>query len=118
VLILTNLSAQLGRRSRVIHVPRYRLDQADEHLAFRNVLYTFQQALPLPEPPDLVGQVEHCYAQSAGCVGVLKDWLNRALALALDELFTHISTLITVIVQKAVHTVAEQKVAGCTMWGL
>jgi len=28
--------------------------------------------------------VEHCYAQSAGCVGVLKDWLNRALALALD----------------------------------
>lgn len=84
LLTLTNLSAQLGRRSRVIHVPRYRLDQADEHLAFRNVLYTFQQALPLPEPPDLVGQVEHCYAQSAGCVGILKDWLNRALALALD----------------------------------
>jgi hypothetical protein len=84
LLTLTNLSAQLGRRSREIHVPRYHLDQADEHLAFRNVLYTFQQALPLPEPPDLVGQVEQCYAQSAGCVGVLKDWLNRALALALD----------------------------------
>jgi hypothetical protein len=28
--------------------------------------------------------LQHCYAQSAGCVGVLKDWLNRALALALD----------------------------------
>jgi hypothetical protein len=28
--------------------------------------------------------LDDCYAQSAGCVGVLKDWLNRALALALD----------------------------------
>jgi len=78
------LSAQLGRRSRTIHFPRYRLEQTDDGLAFRNVLYTFQQALPLPEPPDLVAQLEPCYVQSAGCVGVLKEWLNRALALALE----------------------------------
>jgi hypothetical protein len=84
LLALTNLSAQLGRRSRDIHFPRYRLEQTDDGLAFRTVLYTFQQALPLPEPPDLVNQLEHCYVQRAGCVGVLKEWLNRALALALE----------------------------------
>ncbi len=71
LLALTNLSAQLGRRSREIHFPRYRLDHAEDALVFRNILYTFQQALPLPQPPDLVEQLEHCYAQSAGCVGVL-----------------------------------------------
>ena len=84
VLALTNLSAQLGRRSREIHFPCYRLDHPDDQQAFRNILYTFQQAVPLPDPPDLVGRLDDCYAQSAGCVGVLKDWLNRALALALD----------------------------------
>jgi hypothetical protein len=98
LLALTNLSAQLGRRSREIHLPRYRLDHPEEHLVFRNVLSTFQQALPLPEAPDLVGQIEHCYAQCAGCVGGLKEWLNRALALALEA---GLATLTPTVLEQA-----------------
>lgn len=79
LLELTNLSGQLGRRSVDIHFPRY----APGATEFKNVLWTFQRHLPLAKEPDLVGQSEYFYAQTAGCVGVLKEWLTRALDLAL-----------------------------------
>ena len=34
--------------------------------------------------PDLVLQSEYFYERSVGCVGVLKDWLTRALATVLE----------------------------------
>src|SRR5262249_45006064 len=45
-----------------------------------SVLLTFQRYLPVPEEPDLVGWWERLYEGCLGCVGVLKSWLNRALA--------------------------------------
>ncbi len=54
-------------------------------LAFKRVLLTFQRQLPLMGEKDLVAQAEYFYERSVGCVGVLKDWLTRALATALEE---------------------------------
>jgi hypothetical protein len=51
-----------------------------DRLAFKSVLLTFQRQLPVSEEPDLVGLWERLYEGSLGCVGVLKSWLNRALA--------------------------------------
>jgi hypothetical protein len=85
VLDLINLSAQLSRRSIDIHFPRYHADRPEDLVIFKNVLLTFQCHLPLPEEPDLVKHHEYLYERSAGCVGVLKDWLYQALARSLEQ---------------------------------
>jgi hypothetical protein len=85
LLSLANLSAQLSRRSLELHFGRYRAECADDRLAFQRVLLTFQRHLPLGTEPDLVGRWEELYERSVGCVGVLKNWLNRALAAALEH---------------------------------
>jgi hypothetical protein len=83
LLGMTNLSAQLTRRSVEIHFGRYRVDSAEDCLAFKSVVLTFQRHLPLAEEPDLVGCWEALYEGSLGCIGVLKSWLNRSLAFAM-----------------------------------
>jgi len=82
---LATLSAQLSRRSREIHFGRYRAEDPEDRRAFRSALLTFQRHLPLAEEPDLVGRFESLYEQSVGCIGVLKEWLTRALAAALED---------------------------------
>ncbi len=84
LLVFRNLSAQLSRRSIDVHFPRYRATDKEERLAFQKVLLTFQRHLPLEEAPDLVHQWKICYARTIGCVGLLKDWLTKALAEALE----------------------------------
>jgi len=85
LLGFAQLSAQLDRRSFEIHFPRYHIDIPEEMLAFKRVLLTFQRHLPLTGEPDLVSQAEYLYERSVGCVGVLKDWLTRALSEALED---------------------------------
>ena len=80
-----DLSGQLSRRSTVVHLPRYQNTLLEDATLFSNVVRAFQRHLPLAEEPDLLGQVEYLYQHSLGCVGVLKDWLGRALNLALVE---------------------------------
>ena len=87
-----NLSAQLSRRSVDIHFSRYRADDSEDRKIFLSVLRSFEQQLPLSEPPDLVKDWEYLYERSIGCVGVLKDWLVRALA----GVFRRNATVLTV----------------------
>jgi ABC-type nitrate/sulfonate/bicarbonate transport system ATPase subunit len=82
---LRNLNGQLSRRSFDIHFRRYRADDEAQRDEFINVLYTFQQHIPLSKTPDLVSQWDYFYERSIGCVGVLKDWLTRALSLAIRD---------------------------------
>jgi hypothetical protein len=84
LLVLRNLNAQLGRRSIDVHFPRYNATKKDERQAFQQVLLTFQRHVPLSEPPDLVHQWKSCYARTVGSVGILKDWLTKALDEALS----------------------------------
>lgn len=83
LLPLRNLSAQLIGRSLDIHFPRYR--STEKELAqFKNVLRTFQDALPLVEETDiLLKHWEFCYERSIGCVGNLRLMLVRAVHAAL-----------------------------------
>lgn len=85
LLGFAQLSAQLDRRSCEIHFPRYHIDVPEELLAFKRVLLTFQRHLPLTGEPDLIAQAEYFYERSVGCVGVMKDWLTRALAAVLED---------------------------------
>ena len=52
---------------------------------FKNVVLTFQQQLPLDEQPDLVALWDLLYERSVGCIGLLKEWLDRALIATLKE---------------------------------
>jgi energy-coupling factor transporter ATP-binding protein EcfA2 len=79
LLAFRNLSAQLSRRSIDIHFPRYKADEPDDLKAFRTIVKSFEQQLPLSEPPDLLKEWEYLYERSIGCVGILKDWLVRVL---------------------------------------
>ncbi|HYU75717.1 MAG TPA: hypothetical protein VEL31_23850, partial [Ktedonobacteraceae bacterium] len=91
LMVFRNLSAQLSRRSIDVHFPRYRATSEAEVRAFKSVLWSFQRNLPLEEEPDLLQQWRYCYERTIGCVGMLKDWLTRALAEALERNETTIS---------------------------
>jgi hypothetical protein len=83
LLAFRNLNGQLSRRSIDVHFPRYRAESSADQKAFVSVLHSFAQQLPLPEPPELAADWEFLYERSVGCVGVLKQWLVRALSVAL-----------------------------------
>lgn len=85
LLDLTNLSGQLSRRSTHIHLPRYHCEKKNDLEAFQNMLLMFQRHLPLPQEPNLVDNYQYFYEGSVGCIGVLKDWLQRALGEALES---------------------------------
>jgi len=85
LLPFRNLSGQLSRRNIDVHFSRYRADISSEAKDFFQVVYTFQKKMPLLEQPDLVSHWEYLYERSAGCVGTLKLWLNKALQMALNE---------------------------------
>lgn len=82
---LRNLNGQLSRRSIDIHFGRYHAENEAHRQEFINVLHTFQQHIPLSKTPDLVSRWDYFYERSIGCVGVLKDWLTRSLALAIED---------------------------------
>ena len=85
LLPFRNLSAQLSRRSVDVHFRRYRADHIEEVKLFKNVLWSFQNHLPVHETPDLIVDWDYFYERSIGCIGVLKDWLVRALVKALKD---------------------------------
>lgn len=79
LLAFRNLSGQLSRRSMDVHFSRYRAECEEDIRTFRNVVLTFQQKLPPEQGMDLSGMWDFLYERSLGCVGILKDWLARAL---------------------------------------
>jgi hypothetical protein len=66
-----------------VHFRRYLAENQEDVETFQNVLMTFAGRLPLPEAPDLLADWEFLYERSTGCVGVLKEWLERAVTRAL-----------------------------------
>src|SRR6266571_348562 len=85
LLGLTNLSAQLSRRTLEIHFPRYHADKPEDLKEFKKLLRTLQKHLPLASEPDLVSHSDYFYEHCLGCTGMLKTWLNRTLAAALEQ---------------------------------
>jgi energy-coupling factor transporter ATP-binding protein EcfA2 len=81
LLFFRHLSGQLSRRGIDVHVARYRAEHEEERAVFKNVVWTFQHHLPLRRPLDLVTHWELLYERCIGCVGILKEWLLRALTL-------------------------------------
>jgi len=80
------LNGQIARRCLPVHFPRYQLQRPEDCLEFQAALLTLLRKVPLPcEADTLVGSYWlYFYECSIGCIGVLKDWLLRAVSTALD----------------------------------
>jgi energy-coupling factor transporter ATP-binding protein EcfA2 len=80
-----NLDGQLSRRVKEINFSRYDYGNKKDVKMFQSVLYTFQKMLPVLEEPNLIQFHEYIYENCVGCVGILKNWLQRCLIDALDN---------------------------------
>ena len=82
-------NGQIGRRTKVIDFRPYQPDVPGDLDAFAKILSQLVQALPLEEPERSLDvfedHINELLFHSAGCVGVLKDWLRDALQVALEE---------------------------------
>lgn len=81
---LRNQSAQLGRRTREVHVRRYDATRPRDEADFRDIVLSFQYHVPVTEQPDLIADWEYLYVRSVGCIGLLKQWLLDALDRAVE----------------------------------
>ncbi len=86
LLAFRNLSGQASRRSLDIHFARYQFQQEQDRRDFQAVLLTLLKQVPLAVELDtLMQHWSYFYERSIGCVGVLKDWLVRAVATAFHD---------------------------------
>jgi AAA domain len=79
------VSAQLALRTIDVHFSRYDATKEEDRIAFKSALWALQRQLPVQEEPQLRPHWEFLYARSNGCIGALKQHLNQALRLALEE---------------------------------
>ncbi len=81
------LNGQIGRRCLPVHFSRYRLEREADCLEFQSALVSLLEQVPLR--CDVKTLVEsywvYFYEGCIGAIGVLKDWLTRAVSAALDE---------------------------------
>ena len=98
MLDLLDLSDQLMRRSSVIHLRRYGFTKRDKEI-FRNTLHSFQVNMPFPTEPNLIQHADYFHERTAGCIGILYEWLVKAYTLALKD--PNASTLPEECIEKA-----------------
>lgn len=75
---LVSLSAQLARRTYVVHFERYRRDNAKDWIAFQSTVRAFEKKFPQLWGDKLMPYVEDLYQNSLGCIGTLSGILTRA----------------------------------------
>jgi hypothetical protein len=80
---LMNQYGQVARRSTLVHFERYRSEKPDDVTAFTKSLSKLQKALPVEGEPDLTPFAKALMLPCSGCVGTLKDTLQRALNICL-----------------------------------
>lgn len=81
------LNGQIARRCLPIHFPRYQLQREEDCIEFQAALLALLHKVPLRCDAEtfVTSHWLYFYECSIGCIGVLKDWLLRAVSTALDE---------------------------------
>jgi AAA domain len=86
VLPFCNLDGQMARRGSECHFARYHMEVDSDCQAFRNAFSSLLKQIPLQVDHDtLVQRWWYFFEGSIGCIGILKQWLVRALYRALRE---------------------------------
>ena len=77
------LNAQLARRVQLVHFSRYRGDNPGDRKAFAKTVRALVDKMPITGEVNLQRWTDTMFEHSVGCVGILKDILQRALTAAL-----------------------------------
>jgi|GEM_PF-2040115 len=78
-------SGQLSRRSSTVHFRRYQASDPQHMRTFASIASTLLSRMKIAGYPSIQESRGFLYSGSAGCVGILKDWLARAYGRALRE---------------------------------
>lgn len=85
LLELTDLNAQLSRRSHVIHLKRYDSRVNSERDNYIKCLHRLLLKIPIRVDIDLKDMWEEIYSRTLGCIGNLKDLLTISIVRAIHE---------------------------------
>ena len=86
LLPFCNLDGQMARRGSEFHFARYHIEDENDCQAFRNAFSSLLKQLPLQVDHDaLIQRWWYFFEGCIGCIGILKQWLVRALYQALRE---------------------------------
>jgi hypothetical protein len=86
VLPFCNLDGQMARRGSEIHFARYHMEDEKDCQAFCNAFSSLLKQIPLTvDHNGLMQRWWYFFEGSIGCIGILKQWLVRALYRALRE---------------------------------
>src|SRR5215471_15505196 len=86
LLPFCNLDGQMARRGSEFHFARYHIENETDCQAFRNAFSSLLKQIPLSVDHDgLLQRWWYFFEGSLGCIGILKQWLVRALYRALRE---------------------------------
>ncbi len=86
VLPFCNLDGQMARRGSEFHFARYHIENETDCQALRNAFSSLLKQIPLRVDHDgLLQRWWYFFEGSLGCIGILKQWLVRALYRALRE---------------------------------
>jgi DNA transposition AAA+ family ATPase len=110
LLPFLNMSAQLSRRTFDIHFMRYQSTNEKDMSDYKNIIRQFQWHLPLEEEPDLVRETEFIYERTIGCVGILKNWLERCLA---EAVHNNMKTIDRKLLEK--HAFSKNKISAIAL---
>lgn len=77
------LSGQIARRSAIVHFQRYCIGNSEDEKVFKKSIEKLQKYMPLRGIPDLTQISGELMYACIGCVGTLKETLQRALTFAL-----------------------------------
>ena len=75
---------QTARRADVIHFERYGANSADAKV-FAEILYAVKHVLGVPLSKGLPTDTLYFYERTVGCVGVLLDWIKKAVGFAIGK---------------------------------
>lgn len=78
-------SAQLSRRILTVEFPAYSLGSFNELKPFQSAYMGLLAHMPIQFSKEVAAAVEEVFIGCCGCVGILKEWLNRALVMALGS---------------------------------
>ncbi len=85
MLPLVGGSPELARRTRIIHLGRYRSEIVKDKKDFISTLRWVEDRLPVQKKAELEKHTKYFFEQSLGCIGILKDRLTMALENALND---------------------------------
>ncbi len=80
---LMGLSGQVARRTAIVHFQRYRPGIPEDEKAFTKSIAKLQAFYPIKGVPDLTPWSGELIQSCIGCVGTMKETMQRALAFAL-----------------------------------